>query len=89
MKRFSRRWFAQIMINKLLKKELELLKPIMKKEYNYDYNLSYGDVITILLDNYKKKKLEFNLEPKFTIAMPFSGQKGISVAYKLNQTTTK
>ena len=84
MKRFSRRWFAQIMINKLLKKELELLKTIMKKEYNYDYELSYGDVIIILLDNYKKKKLEFNLEPKLTIAMPLKWQRGLSVSYKLN-----
>ena len=32
MKRFSKRWFAQIMINKLLKKELDQLKIITGNE---------------------------------------------------------
>ncbi len=74
MKRFSRKWFVQIMINKLLKK-LDFLKQTMKLEYKKDYNLSYNDVITILVNSYKKNKEEFNLEPKLRIGMPLKGSR--------------
>ena len=87
MKRLSRKWFAQIMINKLLKKELDFLKQVMKLEYKKDYNLSYNDVITILVNNYKKNKLEFSLEPKLNIVMPFSRHTPPAISSKLDGKT--
>ena len=71
MKRFSRKWFSQIMINKLLKRELDQLKKIIPKETNTNYNLSYGDVIKFLLQNYmQSKKIEYTLEPKLNVSNP-------------------
>ena len=70
MKRFSRKWFTQIMIHRLLKKELDSLKRIIKEETNVNYNLSYGDVITFLVNHYKKSnRIEYPIEEQTRVAI--------------------
>ena len=54
MKRLSKRWFAQIMIHKQLKQELDELKKVFTIKYKIKYKLSYADVIRILINEYKK-----------------------------------
>jgi len=74
MKRFSRKWFSQIMIHKLLKKELDELKSIVLKEISSTHPISYADVITILIKEFKeKRKIECILEPKLLVKNSFSG----------------
>ena len=85
MKRFSRKWFSQIMINKLLKRELDQLKKIIPKETHINYNLSYGDVIKHLLQHYKQsKKLEYTLEPKLNVSIPLRSITSMNVSTKLD-----
>ncbi len=63
MRRF-RKWFAQIMINKLLKNELDQLKNTIAKEMNATWKLSYSDVIKYLIKNFKEsRRIEVPLEP--------------------------
>ena len=63
MKRFSKRRFAQIVINKLLKKELDQLKIITGNEMGATWKLSYNDVIKQLIKNLKKsRRIEVSLE---------------------------
>lgn len=84
MKRFSRRWFSQIMIHRLLKRELDQLKKIISKETNVNYNLSYGDVITFLVNHYKKvSSNEHTIEQKFYVSVPLQ-KKSINVSAKLD-----
>jgi len=54
MKRFSRRWFSQIMIHKFLKRELDRLKDRVAIEAKMNYNPSYGDIIKFLVHFYKE-----------------------------------
>ncbi len=69
MKRFSRKWFAQIMIHRLLKRELDQLKVIITKEMNATWKLSYNDVIKQLIKNYKEsRRIEVPLEPKLLLS---------------------
>ena len=76
MKRFSRKWFSQIMIHKLLKKELDELKSIVSKEIPSTHPISYADVIIILIKEFKeKRKIEYLIEPKLMIKNSFSGTK--------------
>ena len=85
MKRFSRTWFTQIMIHKLLKQELDQLKKIISKETNINCNLSYGDVIKHLLQHYKQsKKLEYTLEPKLNVSIPLRPVTSLNVSTKLD-----
>jgi len=65
MKRFSKRWFSQIMIHKLIKQELDGLKKIFEIRYNINYKLSYADVIIILIREYKKsRRVEYPINQK-------------------------
>ena len=69
MKRFSRKWFAQIMIHRLLKRELDQLKVTIAKEMNATWKLSYNDVITYLIKNFKQsRRIEVPLEPKLLLS---------------------
>ena len=71
MKRFSRKWFSQIMIHKLLKSKLDKLKKVISLESNFDYKLSYGDVILFLINHYEKTRHEESLiEQKLNISYP-------------------
>lgn len=84
MKRFSRKWFSQIMIHKFLKRELDQLKKSIKFETNSDYELSYGDVIIFLLTHYKKtKQNEYPVEQKLSVSIPLQ-KKSINVSTKLD-----
>ncbi|MCH7560376.1 MAG: hypothetical protein IIC67_03235 [Thaumarchaeota archaeon] len=68
MKRFSRKWFAQIMIHRLLKRELDQLKFIIAKEMNATWKLSYNDEIKFLIKNFKEsRRIEVSLEPKLLL----------------------
>jgi len=85
MKRFSRKWFSQIMINKLLKQKLDVLKEIIKKETNKNYNLSYGDVIKHLIQHYmQSKKLEYAVEPKTYVGTSLPSVTSVNVSSKLD-----
>ncbi len=54
MKRFSRKWFAQIMIRKSLKQKLDSFKEIVRFETNANHPISYGDVVSFLIEKYEK-----------------------------------
>jgi len=59
------------MIHRLLKKELDSLKKNIILDTNVNYNLSYGDVITFLVDFYKKtKRFEYPIEEEVRVAIP-------------------
>lgn len=88
MKRFSRKSFSQVMIHKLLKQNLELLKKIITIETNANYNLSYGDVITFLINYYKKtKQIEYQLESKLLSGVSFNKSK-LCVSIPLKRIST-
>jgi len=72
------------MIHKLLKRELDQLKKIIVKETNVNYNLSYGDVITFLVNHYKKtKQKEYPVVQKLCVATPLQ-RKSFNVGTKLD-----
>jgi len=76
MKRFSRSWFSQIMIHKILKKELEELKSIIDKEISGSCPISYGDVITYLIKEFReKRKIEYPIEQQLLFRNSFSATK--------------
>lgn len=83
MKRFSRRNFSQIMINNSLKHELDQLKSIVSKEVLSSWNLSYGNVISFLVNQFmKSRKQEYDLEKKLISSVKFSNS-NLKVASKL------
>lgn len=72
------------MIHKLLKHELDKLKKVISIETNASYNLSYGDVITFLINNYKKvSSNEHTIEQKLCVSIPLQ-KKSINVTTKLD-----
>lgn len=84
MKRYSKKSFAQVMINKLLKGKLDELKNTIGKEIEATWNLSYCDVITHLVKNYKPtEKFETSIEPKLLTKFSFSEAK-LRVTKKLD-----
>jgi len=71
------------MINKLLKRDLYELKEIIGREIGAAWNLSYGDVISHLVKNYKpSQKIETAIEPKLLTKHSFSEAK-LNVSYSL------
>lgn len=88
MKRFSRKWFSQIMINKLLKRELDQLKSIVARETLVTWNLSYGDVISYLIKNFKKsQRIESLVEPKLLTSVTLD-KSGLNLSIPLKKVTT-
>jgi len=84
MKRFSRKWFLQIMIHKLLKRELDGLKKIIAKETLVTWELSYGDVITYLVKYYKENKsIAYPVEQKLRVIIPLK-KSSLSISSKLD-----
>jgi len=72
------------MLHKLLKKELDSLKKSIGEEININYNLSYGDVITFLVNHYKKtKQKEYPVEQKLRVATTLLNN-SINVGTKLD-----
>ena len=87
MKRFSRNRFSEIMINNVLKKELYDLKQPVKKEAAMTWKrISYGDVISYLVKEFKKSRdiEEQPLDKKLRVGYKFSSRK-LRVSRKLNQ----
>ena len=60
MKRFSKKWFSQIMIHKKIKQELDFLKETVRKETKVNHRISYGDEIIFLIKHYKKTQRQEN-----------------------------
>ena len=84
MKRFSKRWFAQIMVNKLLKKELDQLKIIIGNEMLATWKLSYNDVIKQLIKNYKEsRRIEVPIESKLLLSNSLKNS-GLKISSKLD-----
>lgn len=84
MKRFSRKWFLQIMIHKLLKRELDELKKIIAKETLVTWELSYGDVIAHLVKYYKENKsIAYPVEQKLRVIIPLK-KSTLSISSKLD-----
>ena len=76
MKRFSKKWFSQIMIHKKLKRDLDELKSSIANEISATWKLSYGDEISYLIDYFKKSKhIEYPIEEKLLLGTSFSSTK--------------
>jgi len=61
------------MINNSLKHELDQLNSIVSKEILSSQNLSYGDVISFLVNQFmKSRKQEYDLEKKLISSVKFS-----------------
>jgi len=83
MKRFSRHSFSQIMVNKSLKLKLDKLKYLIGKEISATWNLSYGDVISYLIDEYtKSRKAEYQLEEKFIVVSSIKPKLTVAIPLK-------
>jgi len=88
MKRFSRKWFSQIMIHRLLKRKLDQLKVTIAKETNATWKLSYNDVITYLIKNYKEsRRIEVLLEPKLLTGVTLD-KSSLNLSVPLKKVTT-
>lgn len=88
MKRSSKKWFSQIMIHKKIKQQLDELKNIIALETNSTHKLSYGDVISHLIKEYKKSKsLEYTIEEKLLVSVPLKQVRPLSVSSKLDGKT--
>ncbi len=95
MKRFSRKWFSQIMIHKKIKQELDSLKETVRRETRVNYRISYGDEIIFLIEHYKKtQRIEYPLlqsllvgnaiaKKNLYVSMPLKGN-SIRVSSKLD-----
>ncbi len=53
MKRFSKKFYKQIMLPLQLKQELDQLKEIVRIDMNVNHPISYADVIKFLIKHYK------------------------------------
>lgn len=87
MGKFNKKWFSQIMINKLLKNELNQLKKIIIKDTLVTSELSYGDVISFLIKQYKKNIAEYPIEQKLFVSIPLTQVKPLSISSKLDGKT--
>ena len=84
MGRFNKNWFAQIMIHRLLKRELDQLKVTITKEMNATWKLSYNDEIKFLIKNFKEsRRIEVPLEPKLLLGSSLKNS-GLKVSSKLD-----
>jgi len=83
MKRFSKKWFAQIMIHKLIKQELDQLKNIIRIDTHAVGPISYNDEIKYLIKKFNEsRRIEVPLEPKLFLGSSFK-HPGLKVAYSL------
>jgi len=87
MGKFNKRWFSQIMINKFLKNELDKLKKLITKDTLVTSELSYGDVISLLVEHYKKNIAEYTVEQKLQVSIPLKQVRPLSVSSKLDGKT--
>ena len=87
MGKFNKKWFSQIMINKLLKNELNQLKKIIINNTLVTSELSYADVISFLIEHYKKNIVEYPIEQKLLVSVPLTQVKPLSISSKLDGKT--
>ena len=87
MKRFSKKWFSQIMINKNIKKELDSLKQSIALEQNINFKPSYNDVLSFLIKHYKKQYVEYPVEQKLKVVIPLNKVRPLSLSSKLDGKT--
>ena len=89
MKRFSRKWFSQIMIHKKIKQELDSLKETVARETKVNHRISYGDEINFLIKHYKKtQRLEFPLLPSLLVGNVIA-KKNLHVSMPLERNVTR
>jgi len=84
MGRFNKSWFKQIMINILIKNQLDQLKTIIRKQMNSNCELSYCDEIKFLIKYFREsKRIEVPLEPALLLGSSLSNQ-GLKISSKLD-----
>lgn len=89
MKRFSRKWFSQIMIHKKIKHELDSLKEDVRRETKVNYRISYGDEIIFLIEHYKKtQRVEYPLMQSLLVGNVIA-KKNLHVSMPLNRNVTR
>ena len=89
MKRFSRKWFSQIMIHKKIKQELDSLKETVRRETKVNYRISYGDEINFLIEHYKKtQRVEYPLMQSLLVGNVIA-KKNLHVSMPLNRNVTR
>jgi len=75
------------MINNIIKSDLDQLKNKVKHEINVNYEQSYNDVITSLINYYyKSKRIVYPLERKILAVIPLKPV-SLSVSSKLENKT--
>ncbi len=68
MKRFSKKFFKQIMLPIPLKQELDKLKEIVRIDMNVNHPISYADVIIFLIKKYKETlRVEYPLSQNLLV----------------------
>ena len=87
MKRFSKKWFSQIMINKIIKNELDSLKQTVVIEEKMNFKPSYNDVLSFLIKHYKKQYVEYPVEQKLKIVIPLNKVRPLSLSSNLDGKT--
>ena len=88
MKRFSRKWFSQIMIHKKIKQELDSLKEIVRIETKANHRISYADVIIFLIKHYKNSlRVEYPISQSVLVGNKIE-KKDLSVSIHLAKKLT-
>jgi len=73
------------MINKLLKSELDQLKKLISNQLDVNFPLSYADVISFLIKNYKQsRRIEVPIEEKLNVIIPLEKISALNVSNKLD-----
>ena len=76
------------MIHKIIKQQLDELKIIIALETNSTYKLSYGNVISYLINEFKQsKRIEYPIEQKLLVSVPIKQIKLFSTSSKLDGKT--
>jgi len=83
MKRFSKKWFAQIMINKRIKQQLDQLKNVIRIDTHVQGPISYNDEIKYLIKKFNEsRRIEVPLQPVLFSGSSFKDP-GLKIAYSL------
>jgi len=72
------------MINKLIKKDLDLLKQSIALEEKMNFNPSYNDVLSFLIKHYKKQYVEYPVEQKLKVVIPLKQVRPLSLSSNLD-----
>ena len=87
MKRYSKKFFKQIMLSIPLKQELDQLKEIVRIDMNVNHPISYADVIRFLIREYKKSiRMVYPLSQKLLLGKNLEN-KNLNVSIPLERKT--